>query len=109
MRIKQKTIDSKGIKFSIIDEGKEIGRAYLYIMKNNLHKRPFGFLEDVFVDENVRGQGIGTRLIKRVLAEAIKNKCYKIITASRHSRPKVHKLYEKLGFKNHGVEFRIDL
>jgi len=66
-------------------------------------------LEDVFVDENLRGRGLGMQIINAIIKEAKRNKCYKIVATSRHSRPKVHRLYEKLGFKNHGIEFRMDL
>jgi len=34
--------------------------------------------------------------------------CYKLIATSRTSRPKVHELYQRLGFENHGVEFRMN-
>ncbi len=30
------------------------------------------------------------------------------LATSRTSRPQVHELYERLGFRNHGVEFRVD-
>lgn len=107
MGIKQKEISASGIKFFIEKEGKEIARAYLFMMRNDLHEEPFGLLEDVFVEEEYRGQGLGTQLVKAVF-EAAKTKCYKLICTSRHSRPKVHELYQKLGFKNHGLEFRMD-
>jgi hypothetical protein len=35
--------------------------------------------------------------------------CYMLIATSRHSRPKVHDLYRRLGFEDHGIEFRMDL
>lgn len=107
MEIKQKEIGSSGIKFFFEKDGKEIARAYLFMMHNDLHKRPFGLLEDVFVEEEYRGQGIGTQLVKAVLDTA-KNRCYKLICTSRHSRPKVHDLYQRIGFRNHGLEFRMD-
>ncbi|MEO0537352.1 MAG: hypothetical protein AAF215_26285 [Cyanobacteria bacterium P01_A01_bin.123] len=34
--------------------------------------------------------------------------CYKLIATSRTSRPKVHDLYQRLGFTQQGFEFRID-
>ena len=108
MLINKKTIKARGIKLFVKQGGKEVARAFLYIMKNDLHKESFCLMEDVFVDEKLRGQGIGTTLVKKIIAEAKKNKCYKLITTSRHKRPKVHALYERLGFKNHGLEFRID-
>src|SRR3989344_7908217 len=100
---------SYATKFEALEKGEILGRAYLYIMFNDLHKEPFGFLEDVFVEEKNRGEGIGTKLINAVIAEAKKQKCYKIICTSRYTSAKVHDLYMKLGFKDHGKEFRINL
>lgn len=108
MKINYQKISCQGIKLSVIKNNKEIARAYLYIMKNDLHKKFFGLLEDVFVDENERGSGIGSKLIQEIIKQAKKEKCYKIIATSRHTRPKVHKLYKRLGFKNYGVEFRLN-
>lgn len=109
MREIKKSAPCSGIRFSLQDEtGQEVGRAYLYIMENDLHTAPFGLMEDVFIDSSKRGTGIGSELIKKVIKEAQKRGCYKLIATCRHSRPKVHKLYENLGFKNHGIEFRID-
>jgi GNAT superfamily N-acetyltransferase len=97
------------LKIQAEENGKVFGRAYLYIMFNDLHKEPFGFLEDVFVEEKNRGKGIGTKLVKTLIGEARKQKCYKIICTSRYKNSDVHKLYEKLGFKDYGKEFRINL
>ncbi|HLC89223.1 MAG TPA: GNAT family N-acetyltransferase [Candidatus Nanoarchaeia archaeon] len=107
LQVKQKKVNAAGIKFFLVKEGKEIGRAYLYLIHNDLHREPFGLMEDVFVEEEYRGQGLGTKLTKAVIQEAKKH-CYKLICTSRHSKPKVHELYQKLGFKNHGLEFRMD-
>ncbi len=107
MEIKQKEIIASGIKFFIEKDGKEIARASLFLMHNDLHERPFGLMEDVFVEEEHRGKGAGTQLAKAVI-EAAKSRCYKLICTSRHARTKVHELYQKLGFKNHGMEFRMD-
>ena len=109
MRIKKISISAKGVKFVRRIDGIEVGRAYLYILKNDLHEEPFGFMEDVFVDEALRGGGIGEALVERVIKEARKRGCYKLIATSRHERIKVHALYRRLGFKDHGHEFRIDL
>ena len=108
-RIKTKTLEAKGIRFSLMENEREIARAYLYIMHNDLHREPFGLLEDVYVDENYRGSGLGTKLVARVITAAKEQNCYKLIACSRKSRPKVHQLYEKLGFELKGYEFRIDL
>ena len=89
-------------------DGVEVAHAYLYLMRNDLHKEPFGLMEDVFVDESQRGNGLGTQLVNEIVATARQNGCYKLIATSRDSRPKVHELYRRLGFSDHGREFRID-
>ena len=108
MKIARKIVKSKALKLEIKLGKKSVGRAYLYLIKNDLNKRPYGLLEDVFVDEAARGQGLGSKLIVEVIKQAKKYKCYKLLATSRFSRPKVHKLYKRFGFKKHGYEFRID-
>ena len=108
MRIQQKNISAYGIKFYVEQGGKEIGRAYLYVISNDSHPEPFGLMEDVYVDESLRGQGIGTKLVKFLITKAKKLKCYKLIATSRFERERVHRLYQKIGFKEWGKEFRMD-
>lgn len=107
MRIKQKIIKANGIKFFIEDDGKEVARAYLYILLNE-HDRPFGLLEDVFVGEAYRSRGLGGKLLKEIIKTAEREDCYKLIGTSRYARPKVHEWYLRLGFKDQGKEFRMD-
>ncbi len=107
-KIQKKAIASKGVKFEIKDGKKVVGRAFLYLLYNGLHKEPFGLLEDVFVDESLRGQGFGTKLIEAVIKEAKKRKCYKLIATSRHSKPELVKYYARFGLKVWGVEYRLD-
>jgi GNAT superfamily N-acetyltransferase len=108
MELQQQLVSAHGIRISITKNGTEVGRAYLYVMHNDLHDRPFGFMEDVFVDDSYRGQGIGSRLVHQIIDAANQANCYKLIATSRLSRPRVHALYERLGFTQHGVEFRLD-
>jgi len=107
MKIKQEKIKASGIKLFVEDSGEEIARAYLYILKN-IHDRPFGLMEDVFVDENFRSKGLGTKLIEVSIKAAKENNCYKLICTSRQKRANVHNLYKRLGFKDWGKEFRMD-
>jgi GNAT superfamily N-acetyltransferase len=109
MKYKHKKIKMQGIKISVEKDKQEIARAYLYILHNYPEKKPYGFLAEVSVDENLRGKGVGKKLINEIIEEAKKNKCYKIVATSRKSKPKVHTFYEYLGFKNVGFEFRINL
>ncbi|MEO1124215.1 MAG: GNAT family N-acetyltransferase [Cyanobacteria bacterium J06639_16] len=108
MDFETKGVAAKGIRISAIQEGIEVGRAYLYLMHNDLHDQPFGLMEDVYVDEAYRGQGVGSELVKQVITLAKDMNCYKLIATSRTSRSKVHELYQRLGFTQQGFEFRID-
>lgn len=108
MEIQKKKAEAKGIKFFIRKEGKEIARAYLYIMKNDLHEKPFGLMEDVYVEEAYRGGIYAATLVKMVIRESKERGCYKLIDTSRFGREMIHKFYKALGFKEHGLEFRMD-
>ena len=108
MRTEKTPARCEGVRLSIKRSGKEVARAYLFLMWNSLHKAPFGILEDVYVDESVRGSGLGTEIVNAVVAEARDRGCYKLVATSRYARPRVHELYARLGFKDHGKEFRID-
>lgn len=109
MIIVEDKISNFGIKFILKNETNIIGRAYLYILYNDLHSEPFGFIEDVFIDEEFRGQGLGTKIINQIIKRAEELGCYKIIMTSRYSNEKVHKLYSQLGFEDRGKEFRLNL
>ncbi len=109
MTITREEINGRGIKFILKSEEKIIGRAYLYILHNDLHQDPFGFIEDVFVEDEYRGQGLGTKMINQILDKARELGCYKTIMTSRYSNEKVHKLYASLGFEDRGKEFRLNL
>ncbi|MGL5939607.1 MAG: GNAT family N-acetyltransferase [Waterburya sp.] len=109
MNFEKEDLDAKGIRISITENGFEVGRAYIYFIQNDLHAQPFGLMEDVYVDESCRGKGIGSKLVEKVIEIAKESNCYKLIATSRISRPKVHQLYQRLGFSQYGVEFRLDL
>jgi len=102
------------VKVVLTDNGKEIGRGFLYIMKNELHQQPgkqslVGYIEDVFLDEEYRKQQLGKKIVEKIIDEAKKRGCYKLIGTSRYGRDKLHAYYESMGFKDHGKEFRLDL
>lgn len=108
LEIKTKKVSADGVKFFVMQDGQEVGRIYLYLLRNDLHTEPFGLVEDLFVAEPLRRQGIGTKLVEAAIVAAKECGCYKLIATSRFSRKGVHELYANFGFQKHGVEFRID-
>lgn len=109
MNITKTTLNKAyAIKISVEEEGKEVGHVYVYMLFNDLHEHPFGLAEDLFVDEKHRGSGLGSTLLEEAVTVAKEQKCYKLLCTSRHERMYLHEWYEKHGFKNHGIEFRMN-
>lgn len=103
---KLQTNKAGAIKIVAIDNSQEVGRVYLYLLYNDLHKEPFGFLEDVFVDESQRNKGLGSQLVQMAVDEAKAQGCYKLVATSRSSKPELQKFYSKFGLDVWGVEYR---
>ena len=100
---------SSVVKITLQKDGIILGRAFIYLIKNELHQQPYALLEDVFIEETFRGQGHGAEMVKAAINKAKELGCYKIIGTSRNSRIKIHRFYQKLGFTEYGKEFRLDI
>mgnify|MGYP001156995482 CR=1 FL=1 len=85
-----------------------VARATIVLVENELHDKPYALLEDVFVEEEYRGQGNGRKISQMAIDKAKELGCYKIVCTSRYGRDYVHGLYESLGMKKHGYSFRLD-
>jgi GNAT superfamily N-acetyltransferase len=109
MEIVEHTIQSTGVKFVVMDGDTEMGHAYLYLIQNDLHNEPAGYLEDMFVEEMYRGKGAGSALLNAVFAKAKELGCYKVVGTSREGKEDVHAWYERAGFRKYGYAFRMDL
>ena len=99
---------NKGIKLEYHENGERLGRATIYILHNELQDRPFGLLEDVFVEPSHRRRGIGSILTNEAVQYGNHLGCYKLICTSRYTSKKIYTMYTEAGFKDHGREFRID-
>lgn len=91
-------------------EGQVVGTFALLIMDSLGHGGvPAAVIEDVVVSETQRGQGIGEQLMACATELARKKGCSKIFFSSGSSRVVAHAFYRKLGFKQHGYSFYLDL
>ena len=59
----------------------------------------FGYLDDVFVLEQRRGQGIGTKLMREALKDARRKGCVRVELGTRRDNIRARRLYERLGFQ----------
>jgi GNAT superfamily N-acetyltransferase len=89
-------------------EGRIAGSFALLIMDNLGHLgAPSAIVEDVVVDPELHGEGIGQAMMHFALAEAGKKRCYKLVLSSNAKRKRAHRFYESLGFERHGYSFRV--
>ena len=85
--------------FVLVHKGKIAGMATLYVLPGLAHGgKPFGLVEDVVVDEDARGLGLGRELMEHVEALAREKGCYKLAFTSNRRRVAAHGFYEHLGF-----------
>ena len=79
------------------EEAKIVGMLSLVIMKIPTGNK--AWVEDVVVDQNARGQGLGKSLMDHALAEAGKLGVKTIDLTSRPSRKNANRLYQSLGYR----------
>lgn len=91
-------------------EGVIAGTFTLLVMDKLGHNgRPAGIVEDVVVDEHLRGRGIGAKMMRFAMDYCRLRGCYKLMLSSNAKRTPAHTFYEGLGFERHGFSFLVEL
>ena len=89
-----------------IRDDRIVGTFALLIMDNLGHQgAPSGVIEDVAVDPQCQGQGIGKTMMQHALRLCGEKGCYKVALSSNFKRERAHTFYESLGFERHGYSF----
>ena len=89
-------------------DGRIVGSFALLIMDKLGHRgAPSGVIEDVVVDPQCQGQGIGRAMMQHALRLCGEKGCYKVALSSNLARERAHAFYESLGFERHGYSFTI--
>lgn len=98
-------------KLFVVDNNCEIiGTFALAIMDNLAHNSaPSGLIEDVVVNTEWQGKGIGKQMMNYAIEQCKKHNCYKVALSSNLKREKAHHFYEALGFEKHGYSFLLEL
>lgn len=94
--------------FIVKEEKSIIGFAMLHLQPKLIRDGcTAGFIEEVVVHEDYRGQGIGEQLIKHITKYAFDtHTCYKVVLSCFPERVK---FYERCGFRNESITMRIDI
>ena len=90
-----------------VKEGQVLGTAMMHLQhKLSYHCGTAAHLEDVVVDREARGQGIGELLVNSAIEAARAKGCYKIMLTCFE---KTAVYYERFGFEKHDIGMRLNL
>jgi len=102
--------DSPFKLFFAVEGGELRGMLSLAITPTTQGAGCFGYLDDVFVLEQHRGQGIGAKLMREALNHARKSGCVRVELGTRRDNINARRLYERLGFREvDGVRYSLML
>jgi len=89
-----------------VDDNKIVGSTTLLIEQKFIHNGGLvGHIEDVVVRKDYEGKGVGTKLIRSLIACAKEKNCYKTILDCKDD---VKAFYEKIGFHEESNGMRYD-
>jgi len=98
-RIEQVAADPASLLLVAECSGRLTGTALIIICLDTMYRdRPFLVIENVVVDETVRGAGIGRRLLDAVDQVAVEAGATKVMLLSNAARAKAHRFFEACGY-----------
>jgi len=105
--IQDRVTQSNGRYFLARNGEKAIAFMHLMPSTNTLAMRPIWFLEDLYVDEGARRQGIATALLRHAEAFARSTGAERLTLATAHDNLAAQHIYKKLGYvhENHFFYF----
>lgn len=107
MLVFRKRLRSRVLTFVAVEEDRVVGTASLIIETKFIHNGGcVGHVEDVAVLPEVQGHGVGHALVRHLVEECRKARCYKVIL---DCDPKIVPWYETLGFRPWCQAMRLDL
>jgi ribosomal protein S18 acetylase RimI-like enzyme len=96
--------------FFAVEGGELRGMLSLAIVPTTQEAGCFGYLDDVFVLEQHRRQGIGAKLMREALNHAHKSGCVRVELGTRRDNVQARRLYQRLGFQEvDGVRYSLML
>jgi GNAT superfamily N-acetyltransferase len=104
------TYPSYAVYVATVNDGTIVGTFALLVMDNLAHMgAPSAIVEDVCVDVDWRGRGIGRAMMNFAMKSARESGCYKLTLSSNLGRADAHAFYRSLGFEQHGLSFCVKM
>ena len=86
-----------------------VGITHVVIHPNTWNTTECCYLEDLYVSEDVRGQGVGRALIEQVYEFANEKNCNRVYWTTQEDNATARKLYDVIAIKTDMVQYRKDL
>jgi GNAT superfamily N-acetyltransferase len=96
----KRILDTPGLHLFVLETGTGIvATTYLNVIPNLTRSAaPYAVIENVVVDEDLRGTGLGKRIMADTLQAAWDAGCYKAMLQTGSRNPATHAFYKACGF-----------
>jgi GNAT superfamily N-acetyltransferase len=93
-------LDSSGLHLFVLEvDGAVVATTYLNVIPNLTRSvSPYAVIENVVVDEALRGTGLGKQIMAGTLEAAWDAGCYKAMLMTGSRNPATHAFYKACGF-----------
>lgn len=95
--------------FVAVEDGLIVGFASVHIKNSLWAEGTLANIDELVVDEDHRGEGIGSALLAHIIDCAGKIGCSRIELDSAFHRTDAHAFYEKKGFEQRALLFTMEL
>jgi GNAT superfamily N-acetyltransferase len=87
------------------ENGKLIGFTTFSVRTVVRYPKPIAELDELYVNPDFRGKGLGVKLLQTFIEKAKELNCYRLYIESHYDHKPAHGLYSKMGFTNYGFHF----
>ncbi|NYE71691.1 GNAT superfamily N-acetyltransferase [Microlunatus parietis] len=96
----ERILADPGLQLSVLErDGEVVATTYLNVIPNlSRAASPYAIIENVVVDESLRGRGLGKLIMDHTLQEAWRRGCYKVMLLTGSKRASTHAFYRACGF-----------
>jgi GNAT superfamily N-acetyltransferase len=93
-------LETPNLSLFVLEQGGSvIATTYLNVIPNMTRSAsPYAVIENVVVDEGLRGTGLGKQIMAATLNAAWEAGCYKVMLQTGSRRPATHAFYRACGF-----------
>jgi GNAT superfamily N-acetyltransferase len=97
----KRILDTPGLHLFVLEvDGDIVATTYLNVIPNLTRSAaPYAVIENVVVDEDQRGTGLGKRIMADTLRAAWDAGCYKAMLQTGSRNPATHAFYKACGFR----------